>query len=80
MSKKQRERVEDEVRFHQAQLIRPQGQPPPSGGPSQPPAPSPSFHPSNTPADPSPDSSVFEPQSQQPSSSNQIVVPYSNGG
>ncbi|RWS31307.1 putative nuclear hormone receptor HR3-like protein [Leptotrombidium deliense] len=79
MSKKQREKVEDEVRFHRAQLVRPQqGQLPSSGGPPQTTTPTPS-HPPTTPADPSPDSSVFEPQPQQPSSSNQIV-PYINGG
>ncbi|RWS15127.1 putative nuclear hormone receptor HR3-like protein [Dinothrombium tinctorium] len=78
MSKKQREKVEDEVRFHRAQLVRPQGPLPSSGGPPQPTTPTPS-HPPTTPADPSPDSSVFEPQPQQPSSSNQIA-PYINGG
>ncbi|XP_064472267.1 probable nuclear hormone receptor HR3 isoform X2 [Ornithodoros turicata] len=65
MSKKQREKVEDEVRFHRAQLVRPQGQ---TTGVTQP---------AQT-TETSPDSSVFD-QQQTPSSSNQITVPFING-
>lgn len=90
MSKKQREKVEDEVRFHrQQQLVRPPGAPPTTNGPSSgaPPSsnsssatPSTNHHQQQAVADPSPDSSVYEPQQpQQPSSSNQIV-PYMNNG
>ncbi|XP_022245950.1 probable nuclear hormone receptor HR3 isoform X1 [Limulus polyphemus] len=68
MSKKQREKVEDEVRFHRAQLVRPPSQQ--QGPPQQHPAP-----PQTT--ETSPDSSVFD--QQQPSSSNQHL-PYINGG
>lgn len=80
MSKKQREKVEDEVRFHRAQLVRPPGQTT-NGG--QPPTPTtvPSTYPSQTSSETSPDSSVLEQQPQQPSSSSQHV-PYnaiSNG-
>jgi len=80
MSKKQREKVEDEVRYYQREksLVRPQGVNMQSG----------SGHPSTTAlpiglhtsvgatsqSDPSPDSSVYDSQSQQPSSSQ---VPYS---
>lgn len=82
MSKKQREKVEDEVRYHRERLVRPQGQLP---APPLATTPTPS---SNTAlalsaqtADPSPDSSVYDQQSQQPSSSNQLsTVPYINGG
>lgn len=81
MSKKQREKVEDEVRFHRAQLVRPPGQLTTNGG--QPPTPTtvPSTYPSQTSSETSPDSSVLEQQPQQPSSSSQLV-PYntiSNG-
>ncbi|CAG2104689.1 unnamed protein product [Medioppia subpectinata] len=74
MSKKQREKVEDEVRFHRAQLVRPPGQTT-NGG--QPPTPTtvPSSYPSQTSSETSPDSSVLEQQPQQPSSSSQHV-PY----
>jgi len=87
MSKKQREKVEDEVRFHRAQLVRPNGGPPnpntngPNGsltGPSSTTPQGPSTIAPQATADPSPDSSVFD-QQQQPSSSNQNV-PYLNGG
>lgn len=64
MSKKQREKVEDEVRFHRAQLVRPQGTAP--------------SHSTPQPTETSPDSSVFDHQ-QQPSSSNQHVS-YINSG
>ncbi|XP_042902546.1 probable nuclear hormone receptor HR3 isoform X1 [Parasteatoda tepidariorum] len=64
MSKKQREKVEDEVRFHRAQLVRPQGTTP--------------SHSTPQPTETSPDSSVFDHQ-QQPSSSNQHVS-YINSG
>nr|WCS71178.1 hormone receptor-like protein 46-2 [Pardosa pseudoannulata] len=64
MSKKQREKVEDEVRFHRAQLVRPQGAAP--------------SHSTPQPTETSPDSSVFDHQ-QQPSSSNQHVS-YINSG
>ncbi|XP_022248309.1 probable nuclear hormone receptor HR3 isoform X1 [Limulus polyphemus] len=68
MSKKQREKVEDEVRFHRAQLVHPQshqqGQLTPQQNPPQT-------------TETSPDSSVFE--QQQPSSSNQQPS-YINGG
>ncbi|KAI1306526.1 putative nuclear hormone receptor HR3 [Halotydeus destructor] len=80
MSKKQREKVEDEVRYHRERLVRPGG---PNGPPlpqlSTTPTPSSGLH--NTPqtADPSPDSSVYDQQSQQPSSSNQ-PLPYIGGG
>lgn len=89
MSKKQREKVEDEVRFHRAQLVRPNGGPPnPANGsltgpssttttPTNPQQATSTIAPPGT-ADPSPDSSVFD-QQQQPSSSNQNV-PYLNGG
>lgn len=74
MSKKQREKVEDEVRFHRAQLVRPSGQTT-NGG--QPPTPTTvaSNYPSQTSSETSPDSSVLEQQPQQPSSSSQLV-PY----
>jgi nuclear receptor subfamily 1 group F protein 4 len=80
MSKKQREKVEDEVRFHRAQLVRPPGQ---TSNGGQPPTPTtvPSTYPSQTSSETSPDSSVLEQQPQQPSSSSQHV-PYnaiSNG-
>ncbi|XP_076332844.1 putative nuclear hormone receptor HR3 isoform X1 [Tachypleus tridentatus] len=68
MSKKQREKVEDEVRFHRSQLVRPHSQQ--QGPPQQHPA-----LPQTT--ETSPDSSVFD--QQQPSSSNQNP-PYINGG
>ncbi|XP_076324587.1 putative nuclear hormone receptor HR3 isoform X1 [Tachypleus tridentatus] len=70
MSKKQREKVEDEVRFHRAQLVRPQSQQ--QGQPSLQQHPPP---PQTT--ESSPDSSVFD--QQQPSSSNQHLS-YLNGG
>lgn len=70
MSKKQREKVEDEVRFHRAQLVRPhqhqqqlQQQQPPLQTPQA--------------TETSPDSSVFD--QQQPSSSNQHIPYLSNG-
>ncbi|KAG8182668.1 hypothetical protein JTE90_019693 [Oedothorax gibbosus] len=66
MSKKQREKVEDEVRFHRAQLVRPQVAPSHSGGASNP-------------TETSPDSSVFDHQ-QQPSSSSNQHVSYINSG
>jgi len=80
MSKKQREKVEDEVRFHRAQLVRPPGQPS-NGGQTPTPTTVPSAYPSQTSSETSPDSSVLEQQPQQPSSSSQHV-PYntiSNG-
>lgn len=82
MSKKQREKVEDEVRYHRERLVRPQG--PAPGGASLASTPTPSTALQLTPqtADPSPDSSVYDQQitqSQQPSSSNQ-PLPYINGG
>ncbi|XP_054708984.1 probable nuclear hormone receptor HR3 [Uloborus diversus] len=67
MSKKQREKVEDEVRFHRAQLVRPHQQ--------QQQQPATLLTPQAT--ETSPDSSVFE--QQQPSSSNQHVPYLSNG-
>ncbi|XP_015781040.1 probable nuclear hormone receptor HR3 [Tetranychus urticae] len=86
MSKKQREKVEDEVRFHQAQMVRTPGSGGgggPGGGGNGPGStiggqtPSHSMPSSNTPtqsyqaAEPSPDSSVFDQQPpQQPSSSS----------
>ncbi|XP_054161870.1 probable nuclear hormone receptor HR3 isoform X2 [Oppia nitens] len=85
MSKKQREKVEDEVRFHRAQMVRTPGQT--NGG--QPPTPTtaPSTYPSQTSSETSPDSSVLEQQPQQPSSSSQLTyntitngyTPYNNG-
>ncbi|XP_023216350.1 probable nuclear hormone receptor HR3 isoform X3 [Centruroides vittatus] len=67
MSKKQREKVEDEVRYHRAQLVRPQQQQPQQAQPQQA---------APQPTETSPDSSVFE--QQQPSSTNHL--PYLNGG
>lgn len=77
MSKKQREKVEDEVRFHRAQLVRPQGTNPGTGqsGASQGLA---SAAQGAQATETSPDSSVFD-QQQTPSSSNQ-AVPFLNGG
>ncbi|XP_075549958.1 nuclear hormone receptor 3 ROR-beta isoform X4 [Dermacentor variabilis] len=72
MSKKQREKVEDEVRFHRAQLVRPQG------GAVASTAAATSTQPAQQATETSPDSSVFD-QQQTPSSSNQ-VVPFLNGG
>ncbi|KAL1427744.1 hypothetical protein MTO96_017136 [Rhipicephalus appendiculatus] len=72
MSKKQREKVEDEVRFHRAQLVRPQG------GAVASTAAATSTQPTQQATETSPDSSVFD-QQQTPSSSNQ-VVPFLNGG
>lgn len=69
MSKKQREKVEDEVRFHRAQLVRPQGAAAAAASSTQP---------AQQATETSPDSSVFD-QQQTPSSSNQ-VVPFLNGG
>lgn len=69
MSKKQREKVEDEVRYHRAQLVRPQQQQPQQAQPQQAPP---------QPTETSPDSSVFD-QQQQPSSTNPHL-PYLNGG
>lgn len=70
MSKKQREKVEDEVRFHRAQLVRPQAVASTAAATSTQPA--------QQATETSPDSSVFD-QQQTPSSSNQ-VVPFLNGG
>jgi len=78
MSKKQREKVEDEVRYHRERLVRPQGQPP-APPLATTPTPSTAHHQTPQTADPSPDSSVYDQQSQQPSSSNQ-PLPYINGG
>lgn len=79
MSKKQREKVEDEVRFHRAQLVRPQGTNPGGGtgqsGAAQGLA---SAAQGAQATETSPDSSVFD-QQQTPSSSNQ-AVPFLNGG
>ncbi|KAH6930833.1 hypothetical protein HPB50_019711 [Hyalomma asiaticum] len=72
MSKKQREKVEDEVRFHRAQLVRPQGSAVASTAAAT------STQPAQQATETSPDSSVFD-QQQTPSSSNQ-VVPFLNGG
>ncbi|XP_037517764.1 probable nuclear hormone receptor HR3 isoform X4 [Rhipicephalus sanguineus] len=72
MSKKQREKVEDEVRFHRAQLVRPQGSAVASTAAAT------STQPAQPATETSPDSSVFD-QQQTPSSSNQ-VVPFLNGG
>ncbi|XP_074605101.1 nuclear hormone receptor 3 ROR-beta [Brevipalpus obovatus] len=97
MSKKQREKVENEVRFHQAQMINTNNRTGPGsvgndrvgadgsgsngGGTSAHPSHSSvsdsTTQPYHHAAEPSPDSSVFE--QQQPSSSNQTVVPFSNG-
>jgi len=79
MSKKQREKVEDEVRYHRERLVRPQGQPP-APPLATTPTPSTAHHQTPQTADPSPDSSVYDQQSQQPSSSNQPPLPYINGG
>ena len=80
MSKKQREKVEDEVRYHREKQLRPQGMVP--GGPplaSSTPTPSAGHgHGPSTVGDPSPDSSVYDPQSQQPSSSQPL--PYISAG
>ncbi|CAN7984174.1 unnamed protein product, partial [Ixodes hexagonus] len=73
MSKKQREKVEDEVRFHRAQLVRPQG-----ATPGTSPQGLASAAQGAQATETSPDSSVFD-QQQTPSSSNQ-AVPFLNGG
>ena len=89
MSKKQREKVEDEVRFHRERLtVRPQG---PPGSVASSVGTGPALASSTTTSlsnhgpssatsittmgDPSPDSSVYDPQQQQPSSS-QPTLPY----
>lgn len=93
MSKKQREKVENEVRFHQAQMINTgrsgvnndrsgngtaNGNVANSAHPSHSSVTDSTSQPYHHAAEPSPDSSVFE--QQQPSSSNQTIVPFSNGG
>ena len=87
MSKKQREKVEDEVRYYQREkLVRPQGTPSsvglslaPGSIASTPGGPG-GLHSSgsHTTSDPSPDSSVYDTQSQQPSSSQPLPYVYSS--